>query len=343
MDTRKPIFLEEQIYGTTTELLPFLSFKEKSLLSRINKANHLFFKNDMLLAQLLDHVLRADEAKVKKIIDKNPDLLLRSGLAIDHSGRKVYGTPFQIALGTQDSDICKLFESYFYMLPNGAELALQQLKDKTLSWDFLPFDYKPLIDAISNDQLTNNQITEETQEELSKFRSHLNNQPIQANHYGSDIYHFNMTSKCFSNMRNIWNQKQLTFFLINVIGYCQRFYSAVGIQKLCSGFGISKTPPSSYQRKSYLQTNNGFLGFLSRNPYFPLDTTPSMRLGFDYALGGEGDALFMMHSTSDPRSLEYMRVYYGFLVIKKHWFDEVKQLANRLKNPSEYKSTCVIS
>ncbi|EKD71101.1 MAG: hypothetical protein ACD_46C00271G0002, partial [uncultured bacterium] len=87
---------------------------------------------------------------------KHPALLFRKAKAKDYSGRTINASPYQAALGAEDTDMLQMMETYFDQITDGRKQALAQYNEqfpngvKDAPCDF---DFSPLVAAITNDKV----------------------------------------------------------------------------------------------------------------------------------------------------------------------------------------------
>jgi hypothetical protein len=86
------------------------------------------------ITQLLKHVYNSQEKDVKRLLDKDPDLLLQTGSFNyeDHTGRTqtITGKAFQIAMRNGDAAMCQMIKPYFNKLPNGDKVMIEQFREE---------------------------------------------------------------------------------------------------------------------------------------------------------------------------------------------------------------------
>lgn len=175
------------------ELLPWLNVKDISRLKQSSKRLNtcVLFQEPLLqgrLHQLAQHiVVKPDENETKKILDKNPELVLEKVKQVtDKTGRIIKrATPLQLAFGAGDSALCVSLEPYFELVCGskeaGREAIRQQIKEKfgeeNEQSSSVPPDLTAVIQAIANEEFTTRDATgkfvlsEATLNAIAEFRT----------------------------------------------------------------------------------------------------------------------------------------------------------------------------
>src|SRR3990167_8383382 len=129
----------------------------------LNKTCYGLFQKPFLNARLerLAHyiVIEPNEDEIKKILNKYPELFLKKiKKVINHNGRSIINaTLYQLAYGEGDVDMCEMLGSYFERACGNFE-AGENERQKQIKERFADnnqakgFDFKPIIQAISDEQ-----------------------------------------------------------------------------------------------------------------------------------------------------------------------------------------------
>src|SRR3990167_3967437 len=105
---------------------------------------------DKAAAKLLEHVLKGEKQAVIDILNKHkhPALLFRKAKAKDYSGRTIYASPYQAALGAEDTDMLQMMKTYFDQITDGRKEALKQYDEQFPNGAEnarCDFNFRPLI------------------------------------------------------------------------------------------------------------------------------------------------------------------------------------------------------
>jgi len=223
--------------------------------------------------KLVQHVVHGEQNEAEVMIKANPRLLLIQTHAIDYSGRRIIGTPFQAALGAEDERMWAMMQPYFTQLESSIDgFSAQEEMNKQFNEQFpgdiidvpvleLQSFYNQLATAIvDNDDAAleslRNKITERKEVKSGK---HFNSQYLIAA-YQAYTDNFNLLAT-WDNRDKFWKK---------VIGYVQRQMSANYAQAYCSG--IKSVIDDSNQFKRTLDLSDG-------SKFFPL--AASVGPGFD--------------------------------------------------------------
>ncbi|OGT35852.1 MAG: hypothetical protein A3F11_09555 [Gammaproteobacteria bacterium RIFCSPHIGHO2_12_FULL_37_14] len=162
-----------------------------SRIVRVNKkAPQLFQKPffNALLEKLADYIVieptEPDIEKIKKLLVQHPEFLLKKiKEVINHTGRPIVNvTLYQLAYGEGDVEMCEILEPYFARAC-GSFAAGENERQKQLQERFSDqnqgkgFDFKPIIQAISNEQFNHGEdennkwiLSEATLKAINAFR-----------------------------------------------------------------------------------------------------------------------------------------------------------------------------
>jgi hypothetical protein len=244
------------------------------------------FRNEAV-CEFLTLVASGQEKQVEELLKAHPKLLLEAGLAKDYSGRKILGTAYQIALGAEDMDMCKMMEQYFALLKDAdghsigeAEKKKQfetQFPDGKIESEPSDYDFSDLITAISNDNVANNLPNDATEKAIKKFQKDFTPNSEETITTGK---HFNMQHQIkayeiYLEKYYAWNDEQRSLFWRQVIGHLQRQVPACYAQAYCTGLYSLVETNMPLERK---------FGLIGGGDFFPLDRNPDYKLGRDYAI-----------------------------------------------------------
>lgn len=242
------------------------------------------------LNDLLRHIVQGNQVEAEKLIKLSPELLSMRGQVTDYSGRIIEGTPFQLALGAEDDEMCEMIAPYFDKIANGKEEKAKQYKEqfpddhkKEQSYDFTA-----LVNAIARSNSD-----ADCKDALAKFREELKPKGIikHGKHfnikilidafkaYEANYVRFGGKTTLGSLFSDNDQSRKNSLFLREVIGYIQRFLPACYAQAFCQGLDSIVERGEKLQRK---------LTFTTGETYYPLDSIPNFRLGYEYAVGTRG-------------------------------------------------------
>ena len=238
--------------------------KELANLASVNKHFHGLFQQkakEAAIETLLTHVVRAEFDDVRAMLEKSPALSLLKGKATDYSGRVIYGTAYQMALGAVDTQMAEMIQSYLVKLAGEEEVIAQYQAQFPEGWlEAEEKEWAPIftqLDALDQAIRTapENEITDmgnyklvllEDKETtvsvaLAKFHSLLNE---MASHPVSTGRHFNPRllleifrryDEYFDNLHLRPQNPKCLLFWQRVIGYVQRFMPACDAQAFVDG------------------------------------------------------------------------------------------------------------
>ena len=278
-----------------TEVLPnqqalmlsgFFTTKELVAASLTCKAWHAHAKKPLeklAVNQLVEYIVLGNEAKAKEMLEANPKLLLKKGIATDYSGRIIKGTAFQAALGAEDERMWAMMKPYFEFLQKDEQIeSAQEEMLKQFNRQFpdgiqpsetdtkaIHAYYQKLAGSIADaaDGAAKNAI-------ITDLRANLNTNRQTVTH-GK---HFNMQHLLaaykayvdnFDRLAN-WNNRDM--FWQQVIGYVQIQMPANYAQAHCSGLETVLDKPSEFKRT---------FKFYYGGSFFPVSANSG--LGFDFA------------------------------------------------------------
>lgn len=242
---------------------------------------------------LLLHITRGEQKEAEEIIKKDPAILLNTGTVIDYSEREIEGTPYRIALGAEDVKVSKgkkeecmveMLERYLRKLTNGEFEILKQQAEQFSKGSKEAEEKKHEEDLAELKKITHAieaaNSDADCKKALDEFREYLRPKNIikSGKHfnvrmlaeafklYDKNYYHFG-GSGCRKN----------NLYLQQVIGHIQRYLPACYAQVFCQGLYFIVDRRHTLKRCLILP--DGFR-------YYPLDSDPSFRLGYECAIPG---------------------------------------------------------
>lgn len=252
--------------------------------------------------------------EAKEILEINPELLFIKGTAIDPSGRTIEGSPYQCVLGSEDyyDDMLGMMKSIIDKIDPERKNAIEQLCEQFPEYlrDFFPdrpeikqeskevkYQFQELADAISKEEFKDEKLSSQMEEVLRKFKESLKPKgPItKGKHF--DVQILIDAVKVFENNLDSWEEKeqdkQKAFFWCQVIGYLERFLPTNYAQAFCQGL---------VDVFSQIDRNLKIIG-KEDVEFFPLDSDPQSRLGFDFGIAtttilSHGGPVYKRHAAS---------------------------------------------
>ena len=247
---------------------------------------------------LLQHVVRGEETEAESLLQIDPELLLESGIVRDYSNRIIFGTALQIAAGAEDvryqqNEKCmaEMIQRYWKRLSKGdVKIATQIQKQYPEGYAIqeetrIVNDSEALhkvIDAIANAALG-----DDCEAALQAFRKYLQPNVVfkTGRHFNTYllIQAFKLYDDNYSRFGG-WDSEKNNLCWRKVIGYIQRFLPACYAQAFCQGIHYIVEEDEPLSRCLRFRDNN-------KAVFFPLDSDPRFRLGYDFAVDEYGRAL----------------------------------------------------
>ena len=270
-----------------TIISPYLEEESNIQLELLKYPQFFFMRNDPLHMSLLYHVVRGEQKEAERIIAKYPELLLKKGIVTDYSGRKIEGAAFQIALGADDADMWEMIEPYFKRLKGGEQKMIDQYLEQFPQDEEEPGEI--YVDAFVNVLLAirGSKSDQDCEAALEEFRNYLKptDKVIKTWKHFNPRFLFR-AFEAYDKLSAIFNadtdNRRNYLLWCKVIGYIQRFLPACYAQAFCHGFTYARCPDLkvSLKRSLKFQYEKDLI-------YFPLDSNPGLRLGYEYAtIGG---------------------------------------------------------
>ncbi len=283
------------------ELLPYLDLNsdDSTVNALANVPSHasLLLKAHQLLKPLLEAVIHGEKNNVEKILSAHPSLhekLLTTPMKVtDYSGRVIYGTALQLALGAEDfsrkrsSDegMVETIIKFLDKLPNGKLIKNAQIKQQfPKGWELEEVKRKA-EDSAALHKVFNAIIYANPpsycEKALAEFREYLKPKTLikSGKHFNADL--FVEACQLYKEAYGRWGGEYSfgnILYWNKVIGYLQRYLPACYAQAFCqialdiSGKDLPLKRSLSFQDYSV-------------HEFFPL--SPTSRLGYDYAVLGK--------------------------------------------------------
>ncbi|MDR3491351.1 MAG: hypothetical protein P4M12_04810 [Gammaproteobacteria bacterium] len=244
---------------------------------------------------LLVHVVKGDQKEAEELIKVNPKLLLSKGMVVDYSDRSIEGTAFQMALGAEDVKyhedeecMAEMIQRYLRQLPDG-ELEIQKQIQEQFpeGWEAKENErakndlaaLNKVVNAISVSQPNDN-----CEAALNEFREYLKPNCVikTGKHFNAQLLveAFKLYDKNYDRFGDYNSHKNILCWR-KVIGYIQRFLPASYAQAFVQGVYYIVESGEKLNRSLKFRYENDV-------SFFPLDSDPSSRLGFDFAAWGGG-------------------------------------------------------
>jgi hypothetical protein len=258
----------------------------------LNKPLGLFFQSHVKLTSLLQEIVYGNLSAAEQIIKAQPNLLLQSGRVEDYSfgmdesnHRKVQGTAYELALRAEDKLMAAMVQHYLRALPGGeAEIIKYKqllIAQKEQEQEKIAKDLTALAKITA--AITVAETNDTCEEALLEFRRYLEPKEVIKNqkHFNRVmlIEAFDLYTKNYSAFGG-FNSAKNNLFRLNVIGYIQRFLPAHFAQMFCQGFTSTEEDCLEINRSLIFSIESIFD---NDDIYFPLDTDPARRLGYEIA------------------------------------------------------------
>ncbi len=244
---------------------------------------------------ILNHIVRGEQKEAEQIIIKYPQCLYIEGEVSDYSKRRIRGKPLQVALGAGDVDVDQqraggMVEMIIRILsdrPNGKEEIAKQVneqfpeKQKKIEQQENINDLaalKKVVKAIEDNTDKN------YKDALDEFHIYLQSKTdcvhTKGNHFNEQllIEAFKLHNKKYTQFGEMTGQSKSNLFWVKVIGFIQRFLPACDAQAFCQD-------TSSIMKHGEPLCRSLQMRYSENYTFFPLDSRPNYRLGFNYAIG----------------------------------------------------------
>jgi hypothetical protein len=233
--------------------------------------------------ELLEHVLKGEEAKAKTIIAANPKLLFIEADAQDFSGRTIIGSAFQAALGAEDVEMCEMMLPYIDELKGGQDEKRRQYQEQ-FPQDYQKEEKEKTAEDLKALHKVVNAIGESKdnagcESALEEFQNYLKPKGVikTGKHFNVALLveAFKLYDEKYDAFGGTWDSPKNILFWRKVIGQIQRYLPACYAQAFCQGVGSIVEDGEKLKRDLKFCYGGGF--------FYPLDGDPGFRLGVDYA------------------------------------------------------------
>ena len=319
-------------------------------LSGICPSMYRFFKPELdkrlnrftLLA--LTCVLQGNEEVAIKLAESHPKIFFIKGTSCDYAvdlegNRRILEdwSPYQAMFGTGDFEMLKkvkpYLNAYLSTLSNGNKLACHQEQEKFPNGFDYPestYEFGHLVQAITTDLqlIDTGKPSDTTLSALAAFKTDFKPGLIKTGH------HFNLNDfvkalAVYDKNLKRWNEHQMWFFGVYIIGFLERLLPAPYMQRACQGFNNEQPLNRIYNILNRLYNlETAKLEQDTQIIVFPLDTDVACRLG---------DSFFI--SSHNGIGLNYWpnpgAFYYKKNPLSGSWKSYVKQVENHFKTFSQ--------
>jgi hypothetical protein len=280
-------------------------------------------EKEIILESLLTAVVNGEQQKAEAIISKDPELLrLKGKINTDYSGRIIYGSALQIALGADDvsfftdcESMAEMIERYFITLPE-SEMEIKKQIEAQFPFDLITRQSEQNRNDLFVLQMVMNAFLEckndvELKNAINTFKNDLAQRirkPInEGRHFNTAL--LKTAFEFYFQHYNEFEMEKNRVFWVNVIGYIQRFFPACYAQAFSQRLDYLVMLEEEPHRSLALRYSENV-------SFFPLDLNKNYRLGYDYAIyNGSATA----DPVKNPKNLDHI-VYYvlSFLQMKEH-------------------------
>jgi hypothetical protein len=301
---RQILVMDERLRGMCPDLIAGKSMKkwmwqaEAELITRMREG--FFAPVNPIVQQFLQHIIYGEQAQAKKILEDHPQMmleLLTTKLKVkDYSGRKIFGTALQLALGAEDvryheDEICmvEMLTPYIKSLPDGEKLMAAQIAEQfpegyeEQEQQRIRADEAALIKVLDAIGRSNNDA--ECEPALQEFDNYLKPKGIirTGKHFNEKLQEmaYELYDKRYDEFGGSWDSRKNLLTWRRVNGRIQRNYTACLAQAASQGLYYIVDEGEKLQRTLELRNNRGVR-------FYPLDLNPASRLGFDYAIAELG-------------------------------------------------------
>jgi hypothetical protein len=296
---------------TTHELSSYLSTKDLASASQVSQGFRGLFKPALDTKRLCQYVVYGDLKNAEQIIISNPGILTRAATVTDYSGRQVHGTALQLALGAKDvrfhekerAMVEMITEVLLSAFPNGETIRAQQVCAQfPAGWEAayqarVERDQAALGAFVAAIARSNNPVDWETAAVV--YREHFDHENkgrgvIKTGFHTNELAvaaWFQAYNDNFVAFGNEWDSPK-NRFLWQKGSYCERYLTA------CGAMALARDVWKIVKDGMHLDRSLAFL--YGGGSFFPLDSDPAFRLGYDCA-GRAGRVWGSMHVDAGPR------------------------------------------
>lgn len=290
-----------------------------------------------LLSQLLEYILHGQQLAADELLQRyikiHPQLLTDEGHATDYSGRVIYGTALEMALGAEDvrlhdNDICmvEMIKYHFQYIENGivklhdqlnqffscVTSQIEKMKNKDSTAIKLLFDTIEKANNISD-----------CEPAMLDFHNHLlPRKTIRGIHFNHDLMldAYSLYAQHYSAFLHSYAWKNELIWQ-KVIGHIQRYLPACYMQALNQGLYFV-THGDKLVRDLTVHYGNESI--------FPLDQHQG--LGFNFALHDSFNKQgFPSYPSPTPPHLQDLKVLVDFIKQKQQRLDELQAAAQNYR------------
>jgi hypothetical protein len=299
--------------------------KQSPLSAYVSSAKrfHSLLQPQHILNEFLQSVVYGNQKKSEAILQSRPDLLVtllqQKCQVIDYSGRRIYSTALQIALGADDVKyhddeecMAEMLMRYLRQLSNGEAIIQQQIAEQfPEAWEEKEraraerdsAALKKVVAALENAPAGDN-----CDADIQAFQQYLDDENKSrgviktGKHFNMQLLTdaLNLYIEKFNQFGGSWDSPKNILFWRKIIGYIERYVPACYAQALCQGVYYIIVENEKLDRKLTFRHNPGVT-------YFPLDTDPSFILGEDYAAGARGGVLAPLGATGTRLFTNYVK------------------------------------
>lgn len=245
---------------------------------------------------LLKHVVLGEQIAAEAMLQIDPGLLLEKSIVKDYSGRRIYGTALQIALGAED--VCyhdheecmtEMILKYFKLLPNAEEKIVAQTKEQFPDGHEIEEETRKEKDLAALEKIKDTMLTTDATNAheiaLQEFRRYLQPKEVikKGKHFNIQllIEAFKIYARCYNQFGG-GNSEKNNFYWRKIIGFIQRFLPMCYAQAICQCiYDIVKENGDNLKRSCIFRHS-----IRNNTVYYPLDSDDDFSLGYDYAASG---------------------------------------------------------
>jgi hypothetical protein len=298
---RQILLTDERLRGMCPDMLAGKSMNEWMQQAEAEKIirtrDGFFVAANPLVQQFLQHIIYGEQAQAEKILKDYPQMtqeLLTTKLKVkDYSGRKIFGTALQLALGAEDvryheDEICmvEMLTPYIKSLPDGEKIMAEQIAEQ------FPEGYEELeAQRVKEDDAAVTRMFDaigasdnpaDWEAALQEFHRYLKPKGVikTGKHFNEKMQEkaYELYDAKYKDFGNDWDSPKNLFAWRRVCGGIQRYHPACLAQAESQGLYYIIDKKENLSRSLKLRNDPGFV-------YYPLDLHPVYLLGRDYAIG----------------------------------------------------------
>lgn len=276
------------------EFSSYLSTNDLASASEVSQSFHRLFKPALDTKRLCQYVVYADLKNAEQIIINNPTILTRAATVTDYSGRQVHGTALQLAIAAKDvkfheDEIAMVEMITKYLLstfPDGETIRAQQICAQfPAGWEAeyearAQRDQAALNAFVAATVDSNNPVDWETA--AVDYREHFDHENkdrgvIKTGFHTNELAvaaWFQAYQDNYDAFGNHWGRLK-NLFLWQKGSACERHLTA------CGAMALARDVWKIVKEGMHLDRSLAFL-YGGGGSFFPLDSDPTFRLGYDY-------------------------------------------------------------